>query len=57
VARWLAIASLTIVGAVVAAGLGLAAYMGWLFYSLPDAREIAEYRPPRPRGCSPTTAR
>jgi penicillin-binding protein 1A len=46
VARWLAIASLTIVGAVVAAGLGLAAYMGWLFYSLPDAREIAEYRPP-----------
>ena len=46
VARWLAVASLSIVGAVAAAGLALAAYMGWLFYSLPDAREIAEYRPP-----------
>jgi penicillin-binding protein 1A len=46
VARWFAIAGLTVVGGVVAAGLALGAYVGWLFYSLPDAREIAEYRPP-----------
>jgi penicillin-binding protein 1A len=37
---------LAALGAVGAAGLALAAYTGLLMASLPNAREIAEYRPP-----------
>lgn len=44
--RWFKVAGLSVLGAVGAAGLAIALYMGWMLHSLPDARQIAEYRPP-----------
>lgn len=44
--RWVAVAGVSVLGAIGAAGLALALYLGWMFHSLPDARQIAEYRPP-----------
>jgi penicillin-binding protein 1A len=46
VGRWFAIAGVAVLGSIGAAGLAIAVYMAWLFHSLPDARELAEYRPP-----------
>jgi penicillin-binding protein 1A len=44
--RWFAIAGVVVLSAIGAGGLAVAVYMAWLFHSLPDARELAEYRPP-----------
>ena len=44
--RWVAVTGLSVLGAIGAAGLALGLYMGWMLHSLPDARQIAEYRPP-----------
>ena len=44
--RWFATAGGVALGAVGAAGVALAVYMGLLMAGLPDAREIVEYRPP-----------
>ena len=44
--RWFATAGGVTLGAVGAAGVALAVYMGLLMGGLPNAREIAEYRPP-----------
>jgi penicillin-binding protein 1A len=44
--RWVAIAGVAFLSAIAAAGLSLAIYAAWLFHDLPDASELAEYRPP-----------
>ncbi|HTK34227.1 MAG TPA: penicillin-binding protein 1A [Caulobacteraceae bacterium] len=44
--RWVAIAGVAFLSAIAAAGLSLAIYAAWLFHDLPDAAELAEYRPP-----------
>ena len=44
--RWFAMAGVAVLSVVAAAGLALAIYAAWLFHDLPDARQLAEYRPP-----------
>jgi penicillin-binding protein 1A len=44
--RWFAMAGVAALSVVAAAGLALAIYAAWLFHDLPDARQLAEYRPP-----------
>ncbi len=44
--RWAAIAGVVVLSAVAVAGLGLAIYAALLFKDLPNASELAEYRPP-----------
>lgn len=44
--RWLAYAGVTALSLIAVAGFALAIYAAWLFHDLPDATEIAEYRPP-----------
>jgi len=44
--RWLAIAGVVFLSSVSVVSLGLAVYAAWLFHELPDANELAEYRPP-----------
>lgn len=44
--RWFAMAGIAILSAVAVAGFAVAVYAAWLFHDLPDAGELAEYRPP-----------
>jgi penicillin-binding protein 1A len=44
--RWIAIAGIAALSLVAVAGFSLAVYAAWLFHDLPDASELAEYRPP-----------
>ena len=44
--RWFAMAGVVILSAVAVAGFAVAIYAAWLFHDLPDAGELAEYRPP-----------
>ncbi len=44
--RWFVMAGIGLLGAIAIAGLSLAIYAAWLFHDLPDASELAEYRPP-----------
>ena len=44
--RWFAWVGIGVLSAVALAGLALAVYAAWLFHDLPDAAELAEYRPP-----------
>lgn len=44
--RWLVMAGLGLLGAIALAGLVVAVYAAWLFHDLPDASELADYRPP-----------
>ena len=44
--RWFVWAGMALLGAVALAGLVVAVYAAWLFYDLPDASELADYRPP-----------
>ncbi len=44
--RWLAIAAVGVLSLVAVAGFSLAIYAAWLFHDLPDASQLAEYRPP-----------
>ncbi len=44
--RWVAIAGIACLSAVALAGFSLAIYAAWLFHDLPDAGDLAEYRPP-----------
>ncbi len=43
--RWIAIAAIAGLSLVAVAGFSLALYAAWLFHDLPDASELAEYRP------------
>ncbi|OYX57083.1 MAG: penicillin-binding protein [Brevundimonas subvibrioides] len=44
--RWFVIAGIGLLGAIALAGLIVAVYAAWLFHDLPDASELADYRPP-----------
>lgn len=44
--RWFVMAGIAVLSAVAVAGVSLAIYAAWLFHDLPDAGELAEYRPP-----------
>ncbi len=44
--RWLARAGVVALSGVAVVCLGLAVYAAWLFSTIPDANELAEYRPP-----------
>jgi len=44
--RWFVIAGIGLLGAIALAGLVVAIYAAWLFHDLPDASDLADYRPP-----------
>ncbi|NJC42199.1 penicillin-binding protein 1A [Brevundimonas alba] len=43
--RWFVMAGVVLLGAIALAGLVVAVYAAWLFHDLPDASELADYRP------------
>lgn len=44
--RWFVWAGMVLLGAIALAGLVVAVYAAWLFHDLPDASDLADYRPP-----------
>jgi penicillin-binding protein 1A len=44
--RWFVMAGVALLGAIALAGFIIAVYAAWLFHDLPDASELADYRPP-----------
>lgn len=44
--RWFLWAGMVLLGGIALAGLVVAVYAAWLFHDLPDASELADYRPP-----------
>ena len=44
--RWIAIAGIAVLSVIAVAGFALAIYAAWLFHSMPDASDLADYRPP-----------
>ena len=44
--RWFVMAGVGLLGAIALAGLIVAIYAAWLFHDLPDAGDLADYRPP-----------
>lgn len=44
--RWFVWAGMVLLGAIALAGLLVAVYAAWLFHDLPDASDLADYRPP-----------
>lgn len=44
--RWIVMAGMGLLGAIALAGLVVTVYAAWLFHDLPDASELADYRPP-----------
>jgi penicillin-binding protein 1A len=44
--RWFVMAGVALLGAIALAGLIVTVYAAWLFHALPDASELADYRPP-----------
>ena len=44
--RWVAIAGIAVLSLVALAGVSLAVYAAWLFHDMPNAGELADYRPP-----------
>ena len=44
--RWISIAGVAILSLIAAAGICLAVYSAWLFHDMPDAADLADYRPP-----------
>ena len=44
--RWVAIAGVAVLSAIAAAGFAIAIYAAWLFHDMPDAGDLADYRPP-----------
>ncbi|OYW38763.1 MAG: penicillin-binding protein [Brevundimonas sp. 12-68-7] len=44
--RWFVMAGVALLGAIALAGLLVAIYAAWLLHDLPDASELADYRPP-----------
>ncbi len=44
--RWIVMAGVVLLGAIALAGLVVTIYAAWLFHDLPDAAELADYRPP-----------
>lgn len=44
--RWFVMAGIGLLGTIALAGLVVAIYAAWLFHDLPDATDLADYRPP-----------
>jgi len=44
--RWVAIAGISVLSLIAVAGFSLAIYAAWLFHDMPDAGDLANYRPP-----------
>ncbi len=44
--RWVAIAGVAVLSVIAAAGFAVAIYAAWLFHDMPDAGDLADYRPP-----------
>ena len=44
--RWVAILGVAVLSAIAAAGFAVAIYAAWLFHDMPDAGDLADYRPP-----------
>ena len=44
--RWFVMAGIGLLGAIALVGLVVAVYAAWLFHDLPDASDLADYRPP-----------
>jgi len=44
--KWIAIAGIAVLSVIAVAGFALAIYAAWLFHGMPDASDLADYRPP-----------
>ena len=44
--KWVAIAGVTALGLIAAAGFAIAIWAAWLFHDMPDAGDLADYHPP-----------
>jgi penicillin-binding protein 1A len=44
--RWLAVTGIAVFSLIAVAGFSLAIYAAWLFHDMPDATDLADYRPP-----------
>ena len=44
--RWVAVVGVTVLSVIAVAGFALAIYAAWLFHDMPDAGDLADYRPP-----------
>ena len=44
--RWIATAGVVVLSLIAVAGFSLAIYAAWLFHDMPDASDLADYRPP-----------
>ena len=44
--RWVAIAGIAVLSVIAVAGFAIAIYAAWLFHDMPDAGDLADYRPP-----------
>ncbi|MBC7168925.1 penicillin-binding protein 1A [Phenylobacterium sp.] len=44
--RWVAIAGVAVLSVIAVAGFAVAIYAAWLFHDMPDAGDLADYRPP-----------
>ncbi|HEX3366575.1 MAG TPA: penicillin-binding protein 1A [Phenylobacterium sp.] len=44
--RWVAIAGVTVLSLIAVAGFAVAIWAAWLFHDMPDASDLADYRPP-----------
>jgi len=44
--RWVAIAGVAVLSMIAVAGFAVAIYAAWLFHDMPDAGDLADYRPP-----------
>jgi penicillin-binding protein 1A len=44
--RWLAVTGIAVFSLIAVGGFSLAIYAAWLFHDMPDATDLADYRPP-----------
>ncbi len=44
--KWIAIGGIAVLSIIAVAGFALAIYAAWLFHDMPDASDLADYRPP-----------
>ena len=44
--RWIATVGVVALSIIAVAGFALAVYAAWLFHDMPDAADLADYRPP-----------
>ncbi|MES2034479.1 MAG: penicillin-binding protein 1A [Pseudomonadota bacterium] len=44
--RWVVVVGVTVLSVIAVAGFALAIYAAWLFHDMPDAGDLADYRPP-----------